>query len=72
MCPIFFDIYGMKLNDGHFPSGTVIIYSQKSFKWRSTLSMRLNAVRFAHVPFDFIPFYFFMLAFEAKLKDANK
>ena len=30
-----------------------------------------NAVRFAHVPFDFISFYLFVLTFVMKLKDAN-
>ena len=24
MCPIFFNVYGMKLNEGHFSSETVI------------------------------------------------
>ena len=26
MCPIPFNIYGRKLYDGHFPSGTVVIH----------------------------------------------
>ena len=38
MCPISFNIYGIKINDGHFSTGTVVIqnydnpYQQTNFK----------------------------------------
>ena len=34
-----------------------------SFKYRNTLQIKKNTDRFAHVPFDFITFYLFVLTF---------
>ena len=81
MCPISFNIYGMKLNEGHFFFWTVIIHFwdkpnsrnkfQKSFKQCFSFQIRKNTVRFAHVPFNFISLYLFVLTFAMKLKNAN-
>ena len=71
MCPISFNIYETKLNEVHFFSGTVIIhfldksYEQRNFKSRFInvllCLIRKNTVRSAHVPFDFISLYLFVL-----------
>ena len=66
MCPISFNIYGKKLNERHFPSGTVIIYF-----WDKPYQERKNTVRFERDLFDFNSLYLFVLTFGMKLKDAN-
>ena len=52
----------MKLNEGQFPSGTVIIhvldkpYQEINFKsYLNRVLVCKNALRFTHVPCDFIP-----------------
>ena len=55
MCPISFNIYGMKLNEVHFSSGTVITpfldkpYQEINFKRKT----RKTTVRFTYVQFYF-------------------
>ena len=73
MCPISFNIYGMKLNEVHFSSITVVTqfldkrYQEINFKSHldSVLLCKQgkNIVRFAHVPCDFISLYLFVLTF---------
>ena len=76
MCPISFNIFGIKKNEVNFSSGTVIIhfldkpYQEINFK-STTLLIRKITVRFAHVPCDFISLYLFALTFAMKLKSAN-
>ena len=43
---------------------------QKSFKYRTTLHYRTTLLtKFAHVPFDFISLYLFVLTFAMKLRN---
>ena len=73
MCHIFLKICGIKLNDEHFSRRTVIIplwnkpYQELNFKshWNTVI------LWFAHVPFNSITFYLFVLNFAMKLKDIN-
>ena len=45
---------------------------RKSLKYRNTLQVRKNVIRFVrHVPFVFISFYLFVFTFAMKLKDVN-
>ena len=45
------------------------MHFQKSFKYCNTLQIMKNVVRFAHVPFNFISFDLFLIAFAIKLKN---
>ena len=69
MCPISFNIYGIKLNEVHFSSRTVIIhFLDKSYQ---EINLTKNTVRFAQVPFNIILTYLIVFTFTMRLKSAN-
>ena len=76
MWSISFNIYGIKLNQGHF-SRTVFIhflakpFQEKSFKSHLYSVLRKNTVRFSVVSCDLISFYLLVLTFAMKLENAD-
>ena len=76
MWPISFNIYGIKLDRGHF-SRIVFIHflakplQEKSFKSHLNSVLRKNTVRFSVVSYDLISFYLLVLTFVMKLENAG-
>ena len=81
ICPILFNIYRIKSNEGHFSSGTVIIcfwdkpYQEINFKsnWNTVILFKYEKIlwdlRMSRL--IFFSFYLFLLTFAMKLKDVN-
>ena len=65
----------MKLNEGHFSSGTVIFHFRNKHYQEINFKNHLNNVLLCKygkdVPFGFVSLYLFVLTFAMKLKDAN-
>ena len=73
-CPIFFNIYGIKVNEGNCSSKTAIIHFLDKSSQEISFKSHSNGVilcEFAHVSFFFFSFYLFVLAFAVRLKDAK-
>ena len=65
----------MRVNEGRFSSGNVIIhfwdktYQEINFKSTlNTLQIRKDTVRFGHIPLDNTSLYLFVVTFTMKLK----
>ena len=81
MCPISFNIYGLKLNKVHFSSRTVITHFLDKPCQEINFESHLNGIlpckqgkktfKSAHVPCDFISLYLIVFTFTMRLKSSN-